>query len=324
MLKQLLSSLGRIYSFVMSLIITAILCVITWGFWEYYQDARLQKQFMLEGQRISVLVDKGEQKQRSWRDILGNSTYLTFQYRGKAYTTRFVMDSGYVGSGDRVHLLYHPTYDAFRQPRNEVRYDQSNRKSRLVEWSTVRSFTGENKLLFFCLLLTSVSFFLLTGVIVTIVPLGFLQDIARLVLTVELLLAAIFFTYDTYQYFQYYQHLKANGHEVAVQVLDTHRRAVGNSSGRNNHSPLYTYEATIQYQQQERVIPISEDEYETLKPKDTLKAYYEASVNDFMSVDYPPDYLKIVIPVFFLFISILLLRSTIGSRQQKQPAAPVK
>lgn len=277
---------------------------------------------MEEGQRLSVLVEKGEQKHRSWRDMISNSTYLTFQYRGKAYTTRFVMDSGYVGSGDRVQLLYHPAYDAFRQPRNVIHYDQSNRKSRLVQWSSVQSFTDENKLLFFCILLTSVSFFLLTGVIVTIVPLGFLQDIARLALIAELILAAIFFTYDTYQYFQYYGHLKANGHEVAVRVLDTYRRAVGNSSGKHNHSPLYTYEATIQYQQQERVIPISEDEYDTLKPNDSLKAYYDASLNDFMSVDYPPDYLKIVIPVFFLFISTLLLRSTIGSRQQKQTTVP--
>ncbi|UFH53293.1 hypothetical protein [Spirosoma sp. KNUC1025] len=321
MLKQLFSTLGRIYSFVMSLIVAAILGVITWAAWVYYQDALLQKQFMQEGQRISVLVDQGEQKQRSWRDVLGNSTYLTFQYKGKAYTTRFVMDSGYVGSGDRVQLLYHPAHDAFRQPRNELRYDHSNRKSRLVQWTTVRSFTTENKWLFLCLVLTTATFFLLTGIIVTILPIGFLQTIARLVLTVELLIATVFFTYDTYQYFQYYNHLKTNGHEVAVQVLDTSRRAVGNSSGRNNHTPLYTYEATIQYQQQERVIPISEDDYDTLKPKDTLKAYYDVSVDDFMSVDYPPNYWLIFVPVFFGFISILLLRSSLERKPQKQENA---
>ena len=320
MLQQLVSTLGRVYNFVISLIVAAVLGIVTWGFWQYYQDTRLQNRFVQEGQRISVLVDKGEQKHRSWRDMISNSTYLTFQYKGKAYTTRFVMDSGYVGSGDRVQLLYHPVYDAFRQPRNEIRYDQSNRKSRLVEWSTVRSFTDENKLLFLCIILTTASFFLIAGVMATIIPVGFLQDIARFVLMVELMIAAVFFTYDTYQYFQYYQHLKTNGHEVAVQVLDTRRKAVGNNT-RNTAWKTYTYEATIQYQQQERVIPISEDDYETLKPKDTLKAYYDASVNDFMSVNYPPDYWLVAVPAFFLLISILLLRSFLGRKQHKQPAS---
>lgn len=323
MLRQLFSTLGRIYSFIMSLIIAAVMGVVTWAFWGYYQDVRLQKQFTQEGQSLSVLVSRGEQKHRSWRDMISNSTYLTFQYKGKSYTTRFVMDSGYVGSGDRVRLLYHPVYDTFRQPRNEIQYAPSDRKSRLVEWTTVRSFTDENKLLLLCLVLTTISFFLMSGVIVTIIPIGFLQDIARLVLTVVLTLAAIFFTYDTYQYFRYYQQLKTNGREVAVQVQDTYRRAVGNNSGKHNHTPLYTYEATVHYQQQERVIPISEADYETLKPKDTLKAYYNDSVNDFMSVDYRPDYWLVFVPAFLWFISIMLLRSFWGSQQQKQRASSI-
>lgn len=324
MLRQLFNTVGRIYSFIMSLIIAAVMGVVTWAFWGYYQDVRLQKQFTQEGQSLSVLVSKGEQKHRSWRDMISNSTYLTFQYKGKSYTTRFVMDSGYVGSGDRVRLLYHPEYDAFRQPRNEIYYAPSDRKSRLVEWTTVRSFADENKLLFLCLVLTTVSFFLISGLIATIIPIGFLQNIARLVLTVVLMLAAIFFTYDTYQYFHYYQQLKTNGREVAVQVLDTRRKAVGNNSGKHNHSPLYTYEATIHYQRQERVIPISEEDYETVKPKDTLKAYYDDSANDFMSVNYPPDYWLVFVPAFLWFISIMLLQSFLGSKQQKQPVSPIK
>ena len=316
MLQKLLTSAGRVYSFVISLVVAAILGVTTWACWGLYQEARLQRQFIREGQLLSVTVDQTDHKQRSWRDIFSNSAYLMFNYRGKAYTTRYVMDTAYVGAGDQVQLLYHSAYDDFRQPRTAVRFDRSTQKSRLIEWTSIRAFSDENRLLLLCLLLTTASFFLISGVIVTIIPVGFLQAIARLVLIVELIIAAIFFTYDTYQYYQYYQHLKTNGHEVTVQVLTTDRRAYGRNA--RDDWPIYTYEATIQYQQQERVIPISEDEFEALKPKDTLKAYYDESANDFMSVDFPPNYWQVLGPAFFWLLSILLLRSAFKSQPEQQ------
>ncbi|MVM30409.1 hypothetical protein GO755_10220 [Spirosoma sp. HMF4905] len=307
MFKELLSSLGRLYNFVISSIVAIILVITTWAFWGLYQDSLLQSQFIREGKLLSVTVDQANQKQRSWRDILGNSTYLTFPYQGKTYTTRFVMDSGYVGSGDRVKLLYHPVYDAFRQPRSEVRFDKAERKSRLVEWTSIRDFTNEHKLLLLCFVLTTASFFMISGVIVTLIPLTFLQDIARFILVVELLIAAVFFTYDTWKYFQYYQHVKTAGQEVTVKVLDTARR----SKGRNTSSSWkwYDYDATVRYQRQERVIPISEDDYDHLKPNDSLKAFYDESANDFMSVDFSPDYMHIFVPLFFWGISLILIRS---------------
>lgn len=323
MLQQLANTLGRVYSFLISLIFTAVLCLVTYGFWEYYRDVRLENQFAQEGRLVAVTVDQAAQKQRSWRDALSHSTYLTFRYNEKEYTTRYVMDSSYVGSGDRVELLYHPAYDAFRQARNEVHFDRSTQKSRLVNWTTIRSFTDENKLLLLCILLTTASFFLVTGVLATIMPVGFLQAIARLVFTVEVVIATIFLTYDTYQYFQYYQHLKANGHAVAVRVLDTHRRVVGNNT-ESTAWKLYNYDATIHYQRQERVIPISENDFETAKPGDTLRAYYDESVNDFMSVDFPPDYWLIVLPAFFGLLSVLFVRALFTSQHLKPQPAPIK
>ena len=323
MLQQLFNTLGRVYSFITSLAVAVVLALATYGFWDYYQDVHLQNQFAREGQLVAVTVDQASQKQQSWRDALSHSTYLTFRYRGKEYTTRYVMDSSYVGSGNRVQLLYHPAYDAFRQSRNDVRFDRSTRKSRLVDWTTIRTFTDENKLLLLCIMLGTASFFLATGVLATIMPVGFLQTIARLVLTVELLIATIFLTYDTYQYFHYYQHLKANGHEVAVRVLDTQRRLIGNNM-KSTAWKSYTYEATIHYQQQERVIPISEDDFETLKPTDTLRAYHDEAVNDFMSVDYPPDYWQVVLPAFFGFLSILAVRSIVAGHHQKRQSVRSK
>ena len=315
MFQKLLTGLGRVYSFIMSLIVAAILAVTTWAFWELYQDAQLQGQFVKEGQLLSVTVERAEHDQRIWRDILSNSTYLTFRHKGKDYTSRFVMDTTYVSEGDQVQLLYHPTYDAFRQPRNDVHFDQSARKSRLIGWTTIRSFTDENRLLLLCLILSTASFFLISGVIVTIIPIPFLQDIARLLFIVTLVVGSAFFTYDTYQYYQYYQHLKTDGREVAVQILDTDRKSLGR--GGSNRIHWYRYEATVRYRAQERVIPISETDFETVKPNDTLKAYYDESVNDLMSVNYPPDYRLGLGPAFLWFITILLVRSGFISQQKK-------
>lgn len=291
----------------MSLIVAIVLGVATWVSWGFYQDSRLQSQFVREGKLLSVTVDQAEQKQRSWRDIFSNCTYLTFSYQGKTYTTRFVMDSKYVGSGDRVQLVYHPDYDTFRQPNSEVKFDQSKRKSRLIDWTSIRDFSNENRLLLLCLVLTTAAFFMITGVIVTLIPLTFLQDIARFILVVELFIAALFFSYDTGRYYQYYQHLKTSGEEVAVKVLDTDRRARHRNS-RSRSWRQYTYEATIRYQQQERVIPISEADFDHLKPNDSLKARYDESVNDFMSVDYSLDYEQVLVPMFFWLISFILIR----------------
>lgn len=271
MFQKLFTALGRVYSFIMSLVVAAILVVTTWAFWMLYQDARLQGEFVKEGQLLSVRVDRAEHEQRTWRDMLSNSAYLTFRYKGKGYTSRFVVDTTYVSAGDRVQLLYHPAFDAFRQARNDVRFDQSTRKSRLIGWTTVRSFNDENRLLLLCLLLSAATFFIVSGVVVTIIPIPFLQAIARLVFIVALAIGAAFFTYDTYQYYHYYQHLKTSGRAVAVRVLDTDRRSIGRGNSRSGH--WYRYEATIRYQQQERMIPISEDDFETLKPNDTLQAY---------------------------------------------------
>ncbi len=316
MLQKLFAAIGRLYTFLMSLVVAAILGVTTWGFWGFYQETRLQNQFISEGKLLSVRIQQAEHQQRSWRDMLSNTAYLTFAYRGKTYNTRFVSDTTYVGEGDRVQLLYHPAYDAFRQPRSAIHFDQSTRKSRLIGWTTIRAFSDENRLLLLCIILSAASFFFISGVIVTLIPIPFLQGIARFALVVALAIGTVFFAYDTYQYFHYYQHLKTSGREVTVRVLDTDRRSLGRGGSRRTH--WYNYEATIRYQQQERVIAISQADFETLKPSDTLQAYYDESVNDFMSVTYGPDYWLILVPTFFGLLTILFLRAGFVSQQQNQ------
>lgn len=316
MLKELFTSLGRVFNFLISLVVAVILGFTTWAFWGIYQEALVQREFVKEGQLISVTVNQADHKQRSLRDIMGNSVYLTVAYKGKDYTTRYVRDTTYVSAGDRVQLLYHPRYDAFRQPGDEIHFDQSKRKSRLIDWTAIRFFSNENRLLFFCLFLSIATFFLISGVIATVLPVPFLQSLARFVFVATLFAAAVFFTYDTWRYYQYYQHLKTDGQQVTVRVLDTDRKARFRQSSRHTFYKVYDYDATIQYQKQERVIPISEDDFERLKPNDSLKVFYDESIDDFMSVDYSLTYSQILLPAFFWLLAFILLRP--GSTRTKK------
>lgn len=302
MVKEIITALGRLYNFVVSLVVALLLGVVTWGMWQYYQDVHLQDEFFKKGVAMTVLIREAEQQQRSWQDYFSNSTYLTVGYKGKSYTCRYVMDDGYVGSGDRVKLLYHPDYDAFRQRHSVLKIDESNRTSRLLSWSSIRDFTPTHRVLLLCILLSTASFFFISGLIVSIIPIPFLQTIARFVFIVALGCAAIFFTYDTIAYFNYYEHLKTKGQAVSVPVLAKNR----STHGRKYH--WYSYDATIRYQGRERVIPITEDEYDQVTPAGSMTVRYDASVDDLMSLAYTPSYGIIVVPLFFGLLVFLLAR----------------
>jgi hypothetical protein len=324
MFHKLFTTLGRAYSFLISLIVSAILVVATWMFWGFYQDVMLQKKFAEEGQLRTVTITQAEYGQRSWRDILSNNAYLTFRDHGKTYTTRYVMGPDYVGSGDQVRLFYHPAYDSFKQPLPETHPTPSIRESRLVRWNVISTLSHENQLLLLCVVLATVSFFMVSGLIVSIVPIKFLQDIARVLVVLILLVVSVYFTYETYQYFQYYQHLKTNGHEVTVQVLttDRHRKWHNSHSRHDLIGPVYRYQATVLYQRQKRIIAISQSDFETLKPGATLRTLYDESLNDLMSVGYPLDHWFLVVPVFFWVITLVLMRTGFVSRPKKQATVP--
>lgn len=302
MFRQITNALGRLYNFVVSLVVALLLGVATWGMWQYYRDVYLQDEFLKRGVPLTVLVTQADQQQRSWRDIFNNSTYLTVSYQGKAYSCRYVMDSGYVDTGDRVKLLYHPAYDAFRQAHAVLTLNESNQKSRLIGWSSIRDFSPLHRLLLLCLLLSTASFFFISGVLVSIVPIPFLQAIARFIFVVALGCAALFYTYDTVAYFRYYQRLKTEGQSVSVPVLATNRTTHG------RRYRWYQYEATIQHRGQKRVIPISEDEFDKATPASSMMVRYNASVDDLMSAGYTPSYGLIVVPLFFALLVFVLIR----------------
>ncbi|SOD81910.1 hypothetical protein [Spirosoma fluviale] len=313
MLGKIATVLGRLYTFLLSLVVALILSVATWGMWQYYQDVRLLDDFSRKARPVTVAITNAEQKQRSWQDVFSNSTYLTVEYQGKAYPCRFVMDSGYVGSGDRVKLLYHPDYDSFRQPRAVLKFDESNRKSRLIEWSSIRDFSPSNRLLLLCMLLSTASFFFSSGLIGSLIPIPFLQTIARFLFVLALGCAAIFFTYDTIAYFNYYQLLNKEGQSVSVPVLATNRKAHGRKYN------WYTYEATVRHQGQERIVPISEDDFDALSSSlpGSVTVRYVAAVDDLMADDFTPDYWVIVVPLFFYLLVFLFVRPAYTVTRQR-------
>ncbi|MGA0559897.1 hypothetical protein ACO2Q8_24765 [Larkinella sp. VNQ87] len=296
MLRDLFTFLGRLYRLVASLVLIAILAVAAWLLGYFYQEEHTQNRFLREGRPIEVRLATAELEQRSWRDAFGNVAYVTFPYHQKTYMTRYVMDTAWVGSGDRVRLLYHPELDEFRQQHAEPKPDRST--SRLIRWSSASDFSTENKLLAGLLVVITSLFFFAGGFIVSLTGWTFLQSVARLVLVVVLFGVAVFFSYDAVEYFRYYGKLKASGQPMDVPVLKTDRHRVGRST-RSTVFKSYTYQATCRFPQGERTIPITEDDYETVKPTDRLAVLYNAGQDDAMSATYPGDYWTLVVPVFF-------------------------
>jgi hypothetical protein len=324
MFQKLFGALANFYILVISLLVSVGLIGATWICWKFYEDVSLQSEFVEEGELRSVVVRQVQQEQRSWLDILGNSEYISFDYAGKPYTTRYVHTTNYIGEGDRVQLLYHPKYDAFLQPVSESHMQEAIPTSRLIGW-TLFDMSTETKWLLFSLLLTSITFFFVSGTILKLVSIPFLQYMNRLLFGLELLTFAGFMSYMTWEYFQLYQHLKNSGQETTVRVLDAHRVSYRHSSrtrrrSSRSHYGLYSYEATIQYQQQKRVIPISEDDFETVKPDDTLSTYADKSMNEFMSVDYSPDYGRLLASLFCWVLAFFALFPSIASRKKTRQA----
>lgn len=306
MFQSFFTFLGRLYSLILSIILSVVMGIVVWAIWELYREEKLSNQFGREGQLVSVKIEDTSTKQHSWQDYLGNVLYLTFQYKNQIYTARFVTDTLYVSTGDRVSLLYHPGIDAFRQPGGQLlHFNQSQGSSRLIKWSVVGTFSEENRWLMLCLVFSAFFFMFASGTLVTITNWNFLTVIGRFVFVVFLMAATLFFTYDVWEYYQYHQHIKANGREMEVKIMDTDQRSY--SSRQSRSWKWYFYTATVRFQGQERVIPLKEADYEELKPGDQFLVLYDKTLDDMMPVGYPVDYRQFFVVCFFWLISAIVI-----------------
>ncbi|WP_460635453.1 hypothetical protein [Larkinella harenae] len=315
MIRSAITFLGRLYQLIASLALIAILTIAAWFLWHAYEEERLQNLFLKEGQLVEVAVADADYTQRSWRDMVGNTVYLHFSYQQKTYETRYVLDSAWISVGSAVRLLYHPGRDAFRQPHAEQKPD--HRISRLIKWSSVNDFSGAYKLLGGFLVVATFLFFLASGILVSFTGWPFLQTIAQTVLVVVLALVAVFFTYDMVQHYRYYQRVKLSGQPMEVTILATDRDRVGKSTRRALFKQ-YRYNATCRYQHQERVFPITETDYETLKPNDQLRVLYHTTLDDLMSATYSLDYGQFAAPVLIWLLFLAVFWNLIYKAQRKR------
>jgi len=305
MIRDIFAFLGRLYQGVVSLVLVAVLAVIAWGLWHFYNEARLANRFRREGQPVTVTIEETDWSRRKWQDAVSNSVYVMFHHNNKLYTTRCVVDTVWFSEGDRLPLLYHPQLDQFHQ----IKVDQkplAAPKSRLVEWSSLSRLDVEHQMLFLLLLVVTLFFFFTGGLVVRLTNWTFIQVIAQLVLVFLLGVAALFFTYETVAYRQYYQQLKANGRPAEATVVTTQRERIGRSRRSTNLFESYRYQATVRFREKERIVAITEHDYEKLKTGDRLPVLYDASQDDLMPSDYPgsSDLVKVAIGLWIIFVGV--------------------
>jgi hypothetical protein len=274
--------------------------------------------FLKEGQRIQVKVDQVSTLPHSWRDYLSNTIYLTFHYKQEGYEARFTIDSLYVAAGDSLYLLYHSQLNTFRQVKQALPFNQFQTNSRLIKWSVINTFYPENRWLVLCLTLSGFFFLYTCGVLISITGWNFLQTAGRFVGIMLLVGSTLFLSYDCWQYYQYYQHIKTNGQETKVTIIDTDRSSY--SSRQSRDWKWYIYTAKVDFQGDEKIIPLQERDYLLLKPGDELLVLNEEVLQEMIPVDYPMDYRQFLLALFFWLMSFsVFYRQCIRSNKTIKP-----
>ncbi|WP_128545895.1 hypothetical protein [Larkinella soli] len=316
MFGRILHFLGKLYQIVFALVMIAVSAGAAWLIWYFYEDEKLQNRFIREGKMVQVKVSETTYEQHDWRDRIGNSHYIHFPYQGKTYTTRYVFDTAWVSVGDRVRLLYHPQLDQFRQI--HVERPPSRVVSPLIEWSTTKGLSLEHKLLGGVILAVCFIFFFAGSLLVLLTGWTFITILARGLLVLVLGALAVFFTYDTIQYYNYWNRLRDNGRPMTVTVEGTDRHSLSRRSRtRSSSFRQYRYEASFRYRNQTRIIPIGEQDYDRLKPKDRLEVLYDPALDDFMPVGYAGDRFKVLLPLFFLALFLIFGWNLVFKKEAK-------
>jgi hypothetical protein len=316
MVKGILSSLRKFFRLVMMLVFAVVLGVLALGSWQLYKNEKELQQFIQEGQPVKVQVTATDRQNLTWYDQLSNKVYITFNYNNRLYTTRYLQDSGWVNAGDKISLLYHRGEDAFRQLTRQIHFNKPTTKSRLISFSFMGRWNEGQKWLLLTLLLSTAFALATTGIINSIITIPLLGVPGRFIMTGLLVCGALYFTYNAWQYNQYYNKIKNNSQQETVTVLGTNSHA---RSKRN--SWFYDYDATVQFGNEQKTIPIEEEDYEKLKANDKLQVLYNKEENDMMSVNYSADHTNWVAALFMWSFAIFFLYTNFFKRKQSQSKA---
>lgn len=298
--KGFISSARNLLRIVMMLIGAAVFGFLAWGSWQLHENENLSEQFSVEGRPVVVKVATTDRKSRTWYDGFFSPVYITFNYNNRSYTTRCLQDSGWIAEGDRITLLYHHALDDFRQPGKRIHFNNGySNQSRLLHFSITSAWTDERKWLALTLAFSAVFVLIMLGLITSLVNIPVLKHIGRFIVTVGVFGAALYFTYNHWQYKNYYNQVKDKGRPMTVNVLGTDAHA---RSKRNNW--WYSYEASVQYGHEQKVIPIEESDYNNLKPNDQLQVLYNQELKDMMPASYTPDNSNMWVALFMWAFAI--------------------
>ncbi|OQP46858.1 hypothetical protein A4H97_04865 [Niastella yeongjuensis] len=295
MLKGLITTARNFYSWFWSIIIALLLGYLTWGSWRLYNNEKELQQFIKEGQPVKVQVTATDRQNHVWYDQFSNKVYITFNYNNQSYSTRYIQDSGWVYVGDKLTLLYHPQYNAFRQATKQINFKDRTNRSLLLDFSFVSMWNDERKWLLLTLILGTAFVLLTMGLISSIVHIPLLAHVGRLIVTAGVLSFALYFTYNGWQYHSYFNKIKNEGQQKTVTIISTEYQR----HSKRSDAWWVTYEAWVQFDKEQRMIPIEEDDYDKLKANDQLPVFYNPSLNDMMPVNYTGDNMNIWVAVFF-------------------------
>lgn len=313
MVKGILSSVRSFFRLVMMLVFAVVLGVLAWGSWQLYKNEKELQQFIQEGQPVKVQVTATDRQNRTWYDQFSNKVYITFNYNNRLYTTRYIQDSGWVNAGDKVSLLYHAGEDGFRQLNRPMHFNKPTTNSRLISFSFMGRWNEGQKWLLLTLMLSTVFALVAIGIISSLVTIPLLGALGRFIITGLVVCGALYFTYNAWQYNQYYNKIKNNSQQETVTVLGTNSHA---RSKRN--SWFYDYDATVQFGNEQKTIPIDEEDYEKLKANDKLQVLYNKEENDMMPVNYSADHTNWYVALFMWGFAIFFLYTNFFKRKQPQ------
>jgi hypothetical protein len=314
MVKGILSSVRSLFQLIMMLVFAVVSGVLASGSWKLYKNEKELQQFMQEGRPVKVQVTATDRQNRTWYDQFSNMVYITFNYNNRLYTTRYVQDSGWVNAGDKVSLLYHAGEDGFRQLNRQMHFNKPTINSRLISFSFMGRWNEGQKWLLLTLMLATVFALVTIGIISSIVTIPLSGVIGRFIITGLVVCGALYFTYNAWQYNQYYNKIKNNSQQETVTVLGTNSHA---RSKRN--SWFYDYDATVQFGNEQKTIPIEEEDYEKLKANDKLQVLYNKEENDMMPVNYSADHTNWFAALFMWAFAIFFLYTNFFKRKQSQP-----
>ena len=292
-----MSFIKRIFLFILHCGLILFLVVVARETWSSYQEEKLTDRFAREGTPVSVRVGAESQVKKNWKDYLSNNRYFTFTYQEKTYTVHYFLDSGWVGTGDLIHLLYLPALDAFRQPGNFVRRGTGYKKSPLVSWIVVGTFSLANRSLFITVLLSVVIVVFSLSAMARLTGISLFDKLANVIVIVAAYSSAIFFTWDLWMNYRYYNAVKAQGSTLTLPVITTDAYTYGTPRYSNSVYEAHYYSATVEFGSESRMIAINESDYDHLKPRDALAVWYNRDMDDMVSAAYRVEKYKWFFPV---------------------------